>query len=230
MIDLLPISAAARGARRLAGAVRRALPLLGAMIGGQLVVALLLAITVASMPRVERLGDRFQVALPLMALACSASPQAAGELVVRFAGMLVVAHGTKAALGRGGINERPRGGGSGMPSAHTAAASFGASALAQDCLRHSPAGRAAVILAAGFTGGSRIEAGAHDIWQVSAGAMLGWGSERLARRDGPLRRALARGFAAARGSVRPWRRRARIGLRQAARSGSRIGARMAARG
>jgi len=102
--------------------------------------------------------------------------------------VFTVAHGTKIALGDAPINQRPNGRGEGFPSAHTAAAAFGASSLASDCLKGHPVGQAVSILAAAFVGGSRIEARAHDLIQVMAGALLGWGGERLLRRDCGLRR------------------------------------------
>lgn len=152
-------------------------------------VLALLALTVAlTEPVQRRYGDNVQIALPMVAWACAAVDGRASELVARFLGVMVVAHGTKAALGDTALNRRPSGKSEGFPSAHTTAAAFGASSLASDCLRSHPVGQAAVILAAGFVGGTRIEAQAHDLVQVMSGAVLGWAGERALRRDSRLRR------------------------------------------
>lgn len=139
-------------------------------------------------PTVRRYGDKLQVALPLVAWACAATDGRGAEVLARFAGVFVVAHGTKAALGQVPLNRRPSGGDSGFPSAHTAAAVFGASSIVHDCVARHPVARALVVMAAAFVGGSRIEVRAHDIWQVLAGGLLGWGGDRLLRRDSALRR------------------------------------------
>ncbi|SEM59057.1 hypothetical protein SAMN04488103_101566 [Gemmobacter aquatilis] len=157
--------------------------------------ALALCLTVCE-PTVRRYGDKLQVALPLVAWACAATDGRGAELLGRFAGVLVVAHGTKAVLGRRPLNRRPTGGGQGFPSAHTTAAAFGASAIVHDCVAGHPVARALVVMAAGFVGGSRIEVRAHDIWQVLAGGLLGWGGDRLLRRDSALRRQIMQGIRA----------------------------------
>lgn len=145
-----------------------------------LVVAALLGVVAASEPRVERHGDGLQVALPLAALGCDLAGGGAPALLARFAGTLAVVHGSKNGLGRAEVNIRPSGGHRGLPSGHTASAAFGASALVSRCLE-APVAKAAVVLAAGFVGGSRIEAGAHDTPQVLAGAAVGVAGERVAR-------------------------------------------------
>lgn len=95
--------------------------------------------------------------------------------------MLVVTHGSKAALGDAPINQRPSGGDKGFPSAHTAAAAFGASSLVNDCISTHPTAKAVTVIAAAFVGASRIDARKHDIWQVLAGGLLGWGADRAVR-------------------------------------------------
>lgn len=137
--------------------------------------------------RAEGYGDALQVALPVAALGCAVAGGGAGELVARYAGMLVVVHGTKNGLGRAPINIRPSGGHRGIPSGHTASAAFGASALVQTCLR-TPAMRAAAVMGAGFVGVSRVDANAHDPLQVLAGAAVGVLGERAARRPATRRR------------------------------------------
>ncbi len=153
------------------------------LVLGALLIALILGGQSA-----ERYGDRLQVALPLVAYACAITDRKGSELMARFAAVFVASHASKRLLGETAINTRPSGGPHGFPSAHSAAASFGASALVHDCLPKVPVVQAAVILAAGFVGSSRIDAGKHDIWQVLAGWILGWGGERALRRDTPARR------------------------------------------
>lgn len=152
-----------------------------------------LAVTVAlTPPNAERYGDNFQIVLPVMALGCSVVNGQAGEFLLRYFVMFFAAHGTKRALADEPINIRPHGGGHGFPSAHTSTAVLGASSLVHDCVTGSPFVRGLVILAAGYTGASRIEAGAHDIWQVLAGALLGWTCDRAFRRNRKVREAVAR--------------------------------------
>jgi membrane-associated phospholipid phosphatase len=149
---------------------------------GVLAVALLL-----TPPRAERYGDTLQVMLPVLALACEAKAGAAGEFVLRYLAMFTLAHGSKNLLGQAEINQRPDERGKGFPSAHTSTAVLGASALVHGCLRNQPVAQGIVLVAAGFVGASRIEAERHDIWQVLAGALLGWGCDRVLRRPSPAR-------------------------------------------
>jgi hypothetical protein len=53
--------------------------------------------------------------------------------------------------------------------------------MVSDCLAGQPVAQAVSVLAAGFVGASRIEAGAHDIWQVLAGIVLGLVCDRAFR-------------------------------------------------
>lgn len=154
------------------------------------VLAGLLAVLLMSGPLAERWGDRFQIALPLLGLGCTVLTGGTGEYLARFAVMELAVHGTKQGLGAVPINQRPGGGLQGFPSGHTAAATFGASALLHECIRSSLPVQAAVVIAAGFTGASRIEAERHTIWQVLAGVLVGWLTERAFRAGG--RQALRR--------------------------------------
>lgn len=147
-----------------------------------IVLAVLLLGAGFGAPGAERIGDRLQIALPVLGLGCAALTGGAGEYLVRFAVLEGVLHASKRGLGTAEINRRPNGGTGGFPSGHTAAASFGAAVLVQECLQASPLAQGAAILAAAFTGASRIEAGAHDIRQVLAGAVLGWACACLFRR------------------------------------------------
>ncbi len=156
--------------------MRRENPVIGwlARWRARWVMALLALAVALSAPDAERIGDRLQIALPVAALGCAVATGGVGDYLLRLAVLEVGIHGTKAALGELELNRRPNGGGRGFPSGHTAAASFGAVRLVQHCVSASPLVQGAVLLAAAFTGASRIEAGAHDIWQVLAGALWGW--------------------------------------------------------
>ena len=186
----------------------------------QVLLGILALAVLLTPPQAERYGDRIQVVLPFLAWACAGNVGAGAEFVLRYGVMFTLAHATKRVLGDAPVNQRPGGGGKGFPSAHTSTAVLGASALVQTCLRNQPLAQGVVLLAAGFVGASRIEAGKHDIWQVLGGALLGWGCERALRRPSPQReqarrvvRALAdatgRGARAVIGVALPVLRRAR---------------------
>ena len=130
--------------------------------------------------RIEHIGDNVQIAVPLAGLACAV---ATGE-GVRYFGRFVLLAGTytasKRGLGELPINARPNGGYAGFPSGHTAATVFGASWLATSCLSENRMAQGMIIMTAALVGGSRIATGAHDVWQVLAGAFLGWMAQCLA--------------------------------------------------
>jgi hypothetical protein len=134
----------------------------------------------------ERVGDKLQVALPLLGFGCSIVNGQAFEYFSRFVVMEIVLHGSKNALGDMPINQRPSGGDRGFPSGHTTAATFGASALIHDCITSNAYVKGAVVLAAAFVGGSRIEAERHTTLQVVAGVFWGWVSQNAFRRGGGL--------------------------------------------
>ena len=153
------------------------------LVGRLHVVMLVLALTLLFCePSAKRYGDKLQVALPLLAWGCAALNKSGAEFATRFFVMTAIVHGSKSGLGAAQINQRPQGGTKGFPSAHTAAAAFGASSLVYDCITAHPAAKAAIVISAAFVGASRIEARRHDIWQVFAGAILGWGADRSFRR------------------------------------------------
>lgn len=127
----------------------------------------------------RRIGDHFQIALPLAGLACAVSSGQAMVYLGRYAVLEVALTGFKEGLGTQAVNLRPDGHTRGFPSGHTAAATFGASALVHSCLRASPIGKLVAATAAGFTGGSRIQAGKHYPFQVLFGAIFGWGAQVL---------------------------------------------------
>jgi membrane-associated phospholipid phosphatase len=151
----------------------------------QMLAAVLVAVILSSPPHAGRLGDRLQVALPMLAWACAGSQRRGHDFFLRYAAMFTAAHGSKIALGGLPVNQRPRGDGRGFPSAHTSTAALGASRLVADCLHGHPFMQGAVVLSAAFVGGSRIIVNAHDMVQVLAGAVLGIACDRVRRRRRP---------------------------------------------
>ena len=175
----------------LGGCMARVLQLLGVVH----IVMLALVLSVVFCARdVRSYGDRLQIALPLVAYGCAITGRAGGEFFLRFATSFFTAHAIKRSLGETELNARPHGGTHGFPSAHTTAAVIGASSLVHDCLRGSPIAQATVIAAAAFVGASRISVGAHDIWQVFAGVLLGLVCDRALRRESPLRDRIGAGI------------------------------------
>ncbi len=98
----------------------------------------------------------------------------------RYVLLETIVKGSKFGLGDAPINQRPNGGNKGFPSGHTAAASFGATALITTCLKSSHVAQMVAVVAAGFVGTSRVDAGKHTPWQVLAGALVGWATQILA--------------------------------------------------
>lgn len=139
------------------------------------VTGAVIILTVLTMiPDNRRLGDALQVVLPLAALACAAAQGEGLAILGRYVVLEVGIKTPKLTLGDHPMNMRPDGGGRGFPSGHTAAATFGAVHLLHHCARLHPATKGLALLGAAFTGGSRIEAGRHTLWQTIAGALWGW--------------------------------------------------------
>ena len=130
------------------------------------ILAIVLAVALLSWPSVEKTGDRLQIALPVLGLACAAANGRGLIYVGRYIVLETAIKTPKFALGDLPLNRRPNGALQGFPSGHTAAATFGAVGLSQTCLRENRPAQAVALLAAGYTGGSRIEAGAHSTVQV----------------------------------------------------------------
>jgi len=148
-----------------------------------------LALTFLLSPKtVGKLGDNFQIALPVIALGCSVVNGRAVDFGVRYLAQEGVVLGSKYLLGNTAINQRPNGGSRGMPSGHTATAVFGASYLVDRCIMDNTAVKAVVIATAVFVGGSRLYTQAHNIWQVLIGALVGWLGAGAFRRLKPFRR------------------------------------------
>jgi membrane-associated phospholipid phosphatase len=145
---------------------------------GSLVVGTLAIATLCGNSHVERTGDYLQIALPVAAFTCSVANGEALSNFLRFATVTAVVHGAKHSLNDTPINLRPSGSAHGFPSGHTAAAAFGASSLVNSCVKKNPWIQGIAILSGGFVGVSRIEAGAHFLFQVICGALLGWLGER----------------------------------------------------
>jgi len=151
-------------------------------------LAVVMALTTAfpAQPKsslIEQAGDKIQIILPVAALVCSFGLRDIGNFTVRYLVNMGITHGSKNALGDTPINLRPSGSDRGFPSGHAAAAFQGASYLARDCVGATPWGKIAVFGAAVFVGGSRLEAGAHFLVQVLAGALVGTLSDRLFRKN-----------------------------------------------
>ncbi len=155
-------------------------------------VALSLALTVLfTGVSPERYGDNLQIALPLTGLACALATGGAVEYAGRFTGMWLTVRASKELAGDAAFNRRPNDKRHGFPSGHTSAAAFGASSLVHSCIERAPLLKAAVVVAAGFVGGSRISTEQHNIWQVLAGAVIAVVFERLFRDQGIGRRRIA---------------------------------------
>lgn len=138
------------------------------------VLALVVASAAVSDRSTEGVGDVLQVTLPLSGLGCAIAGGQGLRYTGRYVLMTVGYNISKEGLGDAGINRRPGGGDRGFPSGHTTVAAYGAAGMIQTCLAGNPQAQVAAGLAAGLVGGTRIDAGAHDVWQVLAGAILGW--------------------------------------------------------
>ena len=148
-----------------------------------IILGIIALIFLTALRDTEKTGERLQIALPLLGLGCAVMDGSAMRYTGRFLLMETILRSSKFGLGDAPINIRPNGGDKGFPSGHTTAAVFGATALVNGCLRESKVAQALVIMTAGFVGGSRIEAEAHYLWQVVAGALLGWLTQYLALRS-----------------------------------------------
>lgn len=187
---------------------RRMFLFLMRQFGMSVMLAVFLGCYALSNQSTERIGDNVQIALPLMGLSCALAEGRGLQYFGRFLLMEAVLHGSKAALADAPINMRPNGGDHGFPSGHTTASAFGATALVQGCLATNKAAQAVVVIGAGFVGTSRVEAGAHTIWQVVAGALLGWLVQvaKLWAFDRMVQRAVATCVGACRRALRLTRR------------------------
>lgn len=154
---------------------------LGRLLAFVFAAAAILQLAIA-LPRPGlRAGDGIQIALPLLAASCSAVRGDLAETAGRFASLIAVAHGFKAALGDHPVNMRPNGADGGFPSAHTASAVFGASAVLRTCGGAIPYIGPVVTIAAAYVAGTRIEGRRHTLNQTLAGAVMGLIADRSVR-------------------------------------------------
>ena len=118
----------------------------------------------------EQAGDVLAVALPLCAFAATAYHRD-GEGTFEYGKALLTTLGVTYALKYSVDKERPDGSDNhSFPSAHAATAFSGASFLQK---RYRMSYGIPAYLAAGYVGWSRIDAKAHDGWDVLAGAAIG---------------------------------------------------------
>ncbi|MGE4326112.1 MAG: phosphatase PAP2 family protein [Pseudodonghicola sp.] len=130
--------------------------------------------------KLEHIGDNMQIAVPLTGLACAVATGEGVRYLGRFTLLVATYTLSKRGLGATAINERPNGGYGGFPSGHTAASTFGATWLVSSCLAENRMAQGLTLLSAGFVGGTRIQVGAHSVWQVLSGAFVGWMAQFLA--------------------------------------------------
>lgn len=148
-----------------------------------IIVVIVLAISIMLTPkRAEKYGDMLQIVLPILAGACAIANGNFGDFATRFGALQLVIHVPKNTLGDVPFNLRPSGNTGGFPSGHTSSATFGATSLIFNCVQGNIWVKSALILAAAFTGASRLEANKHNIWQVLAGWVFGFLVDRVWRR------------------------------------------------
>lgn len=136
-------------------------------------IALVALYVVLVAPNAEKMGDRLQIAVPIVGMVCAFELKDAGQYATRFFLGLGSVHAFKNALPDRGINLRPDGGGHGFPSGHTYAATYGASYIVRQCAERVPYLGPAASLGAAFVGLSRVSSEKHNIWQVISGALFG---------------------------------------------------------
>jgi membrane-associated phospholipid phosphatase len=127
----------------------------------------------------EAFGDVMQIVLPGAAAVCAGRQDDLVPYSARLVGQIAVTQGLKYGLGDRPINQRPNGGTHGFPSGHTAAAFYGASYLANNCLQTGGQKAVAYGLAVAV-GASRLHANQHDLAQVVAGALVGYMFDNVA--------------------------------------------------
>lgn len=146
-----------------------------------IIVVVLICSIMVTERKSEKYGDMLQIMLPVLAGACALANGQFGDFTTRLVALEILIHGPKNTLGDTALNLRPSGNDGGFPSGHTASASFGATSLIFNCVQNQVWVKTGLILAAAFTGASRLEADKHFIWQVFAGWILGFFVDRLWR-------------------------------------------------
>lgn len=146
-----------------------------------IILIVLVGAMMATERKAEKYGDMLQITLPILAGACQLANGQFGDFMTRFVALEIMIHGPKNTLGDMEINRRPSGNDGGFPSGHTAAASFGATSLIFNCVQNHFWVKTGLVLAAAFTGATRLEAEKHFVWQVFAGWLLGFYTDRIWR-------------------------------------------------
>lgn len=140
-----------------------------------IIVVITLAVSIMlTEKRAEKYGDMLQIILPVLAGACSFANGNFGDFAARFGVLQLAIHIPKNTLGVIPLNLRPSGNTGGFPSGHASSASFGAIRIVFNCIQGNVFVKSTLILAAAFTGSSRLTAEKHDIWQVFFGWILGF--------------------------------------------------------
>lgn len=148
-----------------------------------IIIVVVLAVSIMlTQKRAEKYGDMLQIMLPVLAGACSIANGNFGDFATRLGVLELAIHIPKNTLGNIPLNLRPSGNTGGFPSGHTSSATFGATSLIFNCVKSNIWVKSALVLAAAFTGASRLEAEKHNIWQVLAGWILGFFIDRAWRK------------------------------------------------
>lgn len=145
-----------------------------------LFILLATLLTQAQKTTQERSGDVLALAMPLSALMSSIIYKDQDHGTLRYIGAYATQSGLTFGLKRLINKERPNGGNYSFPSGHTSSAFSGATFLQR---RFGwKVGAPAYVLAA-YTGYTRINAKKHDIIDISAGALIGYGTTYLFTRS-----------------------------------------------
>jgi membrane-associated phospholipid phosphatase len=124
-------------------------------------------------------GDVLQYAVPVFALGATwhfDDSEGARQLLKDYAGTMLTTFALKVALSNTSLDMRPNGGRKSFPSGHTASACAGGFFLAE---RYGWKWGTPALLAAVFTGYTRVDEHYHHIRDVVAGCALGYGFSRL---------------------------------------------------
>ena len=152
-----------------------------------LILALLLASSAQAddIDRFTKLGDVLELALPIAAGVCAYRQDRGPEFVAGLVVNQAVVNGLKGGLGHSSVNLRPDGNYEGFPSGHMAAATYGATSLARKCYADRPGLKVVTYGLAALVGLSRIAADRNDVWQVGAGAVVGYFANGITFSSGP---------------------------------------------
>lgn len=135
--------------------------------------------------RFTRLGTALEYALPIAAGLCALGQNRSADYLAGLVVTQSVVNQLKENLGHAALNIRPDGTDRGFPSGHAALATFGATSLARKCYPEQRGLKLATYGLAALVGLSRITADRHNIWQVGAGAVIGYYANGLEVSVGP---------------------------------------------